>query len=197
MAVYVDDIILGARDEAKMTRVKEELSQSFEMKDLGPLHQFLGVKIAQNQPSGEIWIGQTSYTEKLLEKFGMNKCKPVSTPVNPDVKLSTNEAQDSECNQKMYQGAVGSLMYLSTKTRPDIAHAMSVVARFSSNPSNQHWTAVKRICQFLKGTVTLCLLYKKTQTRSSGTPGGRCWGPKIYLRLCFLTCRGSHHMEEQ
>ena len=91
----------------------------------------------------------------------MNECKPVSIPVNPDVKLSTNEAQDSECSQKMYQSAVGSLMYLSTKKRPDIAYAVSIVARFSSNPSNQHWTAVKRICRYLKGTVTLGLLYKK------------------------------------
>ena len=139
-----------------MTRVKGEWSQTFKMKDLGPLHHFL---VVTNQPSGEIWIAQTSYTEMLLEKFRMNECKPVSTPVNPDVKLSTIEAQDSECNHKMYQGAVESL-----------------VAR----------TAVKRKERLRRDhRVLRCRL------------GGRCWGPKISLRLCFLTCGGSHHMEEQ
>ena len=55
IAVYVDDIVLGGRSEAKMTAVKKELSHKFEMKDRGPLHHFLGVKIIQDQLAGVIW----------------------------------------------------------------------------------------------------------------------------------------------
>ena len=65
VAVYVDDIILGGKSESKLMEVKKELSKTFEMKDLGPLHHFLGVKIIQNSITGTIWIGQQSYSEKI------------------------------------------------------------------------------------------------------------------------------------
>ena len=54
---------------------ERDLSKKFEMKDLGPLHHFLGVKVIQDQLTGVIWIGQSSYTEKFLQKFGMYDCK--------------------------------------------------------------------------------------------------------------------------
>jgi hypothetical protein len=60
-----------------------------------------------------------------------------------------------------YQSAVGSLLYLST--RPDIVYAVSNIARFSSEPTKQHWTAVKRILRYLNGTQNFGLLYKKTE----------------------------------
>ena len=161
VAVYVDDIILGGRSEAKLNAVKEELSRRFEMKDLGPLHHFLGVKVIQDRLTGVIWIGQPSCTEKILQKFGMSDSKPVSTPVNPDLKLVSSESSDEVCNQQMYQAVVGSLLYLSTKTRPDIAYAVSSVARFCAKPTKEHWTAVKRILRYLKGTSNLGLLYRE------------------------------------
>ena len=54
----------------------------------------------------------------------MLNLKPVSIPVNPDIKLIAGENPDDVCNQQMYQAVVGSLLYLSTKTRPDIAYAV-------------------------------------------------------------------------
>ena len=159
IAVYVDDIILGGRSESKMEEVKKELSQQFKMKDLGPLHHFLGVTVTQDQGTGQVWMGQPTYTEQLLHKFGMSDCKPVRTPVNPEVKLTPCENEDNVYNQKMYQAAVGSLLYLSTKTRPDIAYAVGSVARFCAKPSNEHWTAIKRILRYLKGTTHFGLHY--------------------------------------
>ena len=59
----------------------------------------------------------------------------------------------------MYQSAVGTLLYLSTRTRPDITYAVSSVAKFSAKPTKQHWSAVKRIMQDLIGTVNFGLLF--------------------------------------
>ena len=53
-------------------KVKKDLSQTFEMKDLGPLNHFLGVKVIQDPTTGGIWIGQKSYTEKILQHFDMH-----------------------------------------------------------------------------------------------------------------------------
>ena len=91
----------------------------------------------------------------------MHDSKPVSSPVNPDIKLVAYENSDVVCNQHMYQAVVGSLLYLSTKTRPDIAYAVSSVARYCANPTKNHWIAVKRILRYLKGTCNYGLLYRK------------------------------------
>ena len=58
-----------------------------------------------------------------------------------------------------YSSAVGSLMYAMVYTRPDIAHAVGVLSRFMSNPGKEHWTAVKRVFRYLRGTSDygLCL----------------------------------------
>ena len=85
----------------------------------------------------------------------MDESKPVSTPVSPAVKLFHGETSDDGCDQQMYQAVVGSLLYLSTKTRPDIAYAVSSVARFCARPTKEHWIAVKRILRYLKGTSNL------------------------------------------
>ena len=58
-----------------------------------------------------------------------------------------------------YASAVGSLMYAMVCTRPDIAHAVGVVSRFLLDPGKEHWTAVKWILRYLKGTATFCLCF--------------------------------------
>ena len=75
-------------------------------------------------------------------------------------------ADDSdEVNQGLYQSAVGSLIYRSSRTRPDIAYAVSNVAQFSAKPNKQHWTAVKRILRYLQGTKFFGLLYAKEESK--------------------------------
>jgi hypothetical protein len=120
VAVYVDDLVLSGKCVKRIKEVKRSLSDRFKMQDLGKLHHFLGIKVLQNLVEGKVWIGQPSYVQKLLEKFGMQDSKPVSTPSAPDSKLIKKKAEDEEVDQKKYQAAVGSLLYLSTKTRPDI-----------------------------------------------------------------------------
>ena len=162
VAVYVDDIhvILAGRSEDSREEVKQNLSHKFEMKDLGALHYFLRVKIIKDLLGGVIWIGQPAYTEKILQRYKMHDSKAVSTPVNPDLKLVAAEDADKVVNQQMYQATVGSLLYLSTKTRPDIAYAVSSIARFCAQPTQQHWVAAKRILRYLKGTSNYGLSYK-------------------------------------
>ena len=59
-----------------------------------------------------------------------------------------------------YQSAVGSLLYLSTRSRPDIAFAVGNAARYCAQPTQLHWSAVKRILRYLKGTTHLGLMYR-------------------------------------
>ena len=120
VAVNVNDIILGGKNESILHQVEQELSKKFNMKDVGSLHHVLGVTVIEDQ---SVWIGQPTYTENVLHRFDMHNSWPVSSPVNPDVKLTACESPDNVCNQELYQAVVGSLPYLSTK--PDqILHSL-------------------------------------------------------------------------
>ena len=105
------------------------------MKDMGELHHFLGVKIVQKPDLKEIWIGQEAYTKGVLQKFGMESSKPMSTPAECETKLVKPTEDRERVDQVRYQSAVGNLLYLSTKTRPDIAHAVNKIARFIAEPT--------------------------------------------------------------
>ena len=91
----------------------------------------------------------------------MVNCKPVNTPMSTDLLTSSMSPISQEDIQEMadtpYREAVGSLMFLSVGTRPDISKAVSDVSRFLANPGKQHWLAVKRILRYLQGTKDLKL----------------------------------------
>ena len=161
VCVYVDDIILAGQQEGSIQQVKVALASAFDIKDLGRLNYFLGIKIEQKSDNS-IWIGQPAYIEKLLTTHGMQNCKPVNTPVSIGNKFVKANEEDEPVNQRQYQSAVGSLMYLAVSTRPDISYAVSSLARFSCKPTNEHWTALKRLLRYLKGTTNLGILYSNT-----------------------------------
>ncbi|CAB4023016.1 Hypothetical predicted protein, partial [Paramuricea clavata] len=159
VAIHVDDIILAGKTDEKIAKVKESIAERFQVKDMGELQYILGLQVIQED--GKVWIGQPTYTASIIKKYDMENCKPVETHVNLSSKL-VSAMEDSELfNKEEYQSAVVSLLYLSSATRPDITFAVNNVAKFSANPTNEHWTAVKRIFRYLKGTVNYGLLYSE------------------------------------
>ena len=95
--------------------------------------------------------------KKVFEKFSMENVKPVSTPLANHFRFSTSQCpktvEEIEDMSKIpYASAVGCLMYAMVCTRPNLAHAVSVVSKYMVNPEKQHWDAVKWIFRYLKGT---------------------------------------------
>ena len=176
IGVYVDDIIIAGRDLKQVEKVKATLAKSFDVKDLGELKYFLGVNVRIDRSNQSVWIGQPSYTENIMKKFGMENARPISTPVDTGTKLTKATESSEPVDQSIYQSAVGSLLYLSTKTRRDIAYAVNNVARFCSNPTKEHWTATKRIFRYLRGTANCGLLYKKTDSDALVGYSDADWG---------------------
>ena len=128
-------MLIVGQDRAQISKLKEELAESFEMKDLGPAKQILGVEITRDRKNRRLWLSQERYVERILERFNMKEAKPVTTPLGGHYKLSKSLCPSTEEeNKKMvaipYSSAVGSLMYAMVCTRPDIAHAVGVVSRF-------------------------------------------------------------------
>jgi hypothetical protein len=83
--LYVDDLVITGADLEEINRAKRQLAASFEMKDLGDLHYFLGIKVIRT-PEG-ILMSQRHYALSMLFKFGMAECKPISTPLDRTVNV--------------------------------------------------------------------------------------------------------------
>lgn len=111
-----------------------------------------------------IEIDQSTYVRKMLDRFGMSDSKPVKTPSDTSEKLSmqTVTPDDSLVGKVPFQEAVGSLLYLTQSTRPDIAFAVNDVSRFNHNHGQAQWRAVKRIFRYLKGTTDAKLRFTKS-----------------------------------
>lgn len=150
IAVYVDDLILVCNDLELLKTTKESLNASFDMRDLGELHYFLGIQVMRDRANKTISLSQSTYVETVLKRFGMQECKPVKTPMMVNEKLSkemssTTEEEKNKVHKNLYQCVLGCLTYLSTGTRPDIAEAVRVASQFMAIPGEQHFQAVKRI----------------------------------------------------
>jgi hypothetical protein len=124
---------------------------------------FLGLQI-DRKPDGSIKVHQSAYLEKVLVKFGMEGCTPLSTPI---IKDGEPEAKEELETRFPYREAVGALMYLMVGTRPDIAFAVGVVSRTLENPSPRDWNKVKRIMRYLRGSSTLGLTYKPNKEHNN------------------------------
>ena len=73
IAVYVDDLIIVAKSQEVMSKIKCDLSRQFKMKDLGKIHYCLGITIDYDQQKGCLRMHQRQYIHKLLEKYGLRK----------------------------------------------------------------------------------------------------------------------------
>ncbi|XXG84444.1 hypothetical protein AAC387_Pa10g1957 [Persea americana] len=165
LSLYVDDILLVCNDIVFLNETKDWLSTVFEIKDLGEAEFILEVKITRNRIKRILGLSQTTYIEKILEKFRMANASPVETPIDKGCKLSVMQCPQTDADTKRmasipYASAVGSLMYaMLSCTCPDICYAVGLVSRFQSNPGIAHWNAVKRIFRYLKGTKDMMLCY--------------------------------------
>jgi hypothetical protein len=163
LGIFVDDCFVVG-DLKHVADLKLKLCQTFPMHDLGKLTYALGIKITQNNNpnNNSISLCQDAYVNRLLEKFGMSDCREVSTPLPIKAQKEIDKNKPFE-DINLYQQLIGSLIYLSNITRPDIAYAVSHLARGMSKPTEDHWIQAKRVLRYLKGTPNLALIYSKSK----------------------------------
>ncbi|WVZ01025.1 hypothetical protein V8G54_027094 [Vigna mungo] len=162
--LYVDDMLIVGKNKIKITALKNALSKSFAMKDLGAMKKILGMKISRDCSRRMLWVSQEDYIEKILKRFNMHNAKSARVPIARHFKLSKsqcpkNEEEKKEMSKVPYSSAVGSLMYAMVCTRPDIGYAVGVVSRFLSNPGKEHWEAIKWILRYLRGSAKSSLCF--------------------------------------
>ena len=90
LCLYVDDILIFGTSLNMIKEVKDFLSQSFEMKDLGEADVILNTKLVK-ESNGGVTLTQFHYVEKVLSRFGYSDYKPVSTPYDVSAVLRKNK----------------------------------------------------------------------------------------------------------
>jgi hypothetical protein len=169
--VFIDDMTIAAKSKQEIQQIKNDLKAHFKLRDLGPTSFLLGVEVKRDRSMHTLSLCQRQYILNILDRFNLKDCNPVTTPLDPSVRLSSSmspqsEEEKNEMSSIPYLQAVGALMYLAVATRPDIAYSVGVLARFSKNPGMQHWKAVKHLFRYLKGTLD----YKLTYSANTSSP---------------------------
>ena len=154
LLVYVDDLLIVGTADA-VAQVKEELARKYTTSDLGECTQFLGIKV-ERRPDG-LFLSQKAYAERIVEKAGMEDAKPASTPLpmaHPlyEPRTETTEADRKFMERAPYRELLGSLLFLATRTRPDLMAAVSMLAKFQADPGIKHWKSLKSVIRYLKAT---------------------------------------------
>jgi len=159
IVTWVDDLLVVGKG-SEIASVKVMLMKEFEMKDLGPIQYFLGMKISCDSSNGSITINQANYVQQILERFGMAASKAVPTPITQGTRLVSMNV-DEPAESEEYQAIIGSVMYLMLCTRPDLTYSIQQLSQFCSEPSEIHLQTAKRVLRYMQGTATLGPKYTK------------------------------------
>jgi hypothetical protein len=160
LLLYVDDINLTASSTELLHHTISALQGKFGMKDLGPLHHFLGITV-ERRPDG-LFLHQWTYTLDILKRAVMGDCKSCTTPVDLQAKLAGDSGPPVE-DVSQFRSIAGALQYL-TFTRPDITYVVQQICLHMHDPREPYLTAMKRILRYLQGTPDYGLLLRRSSS---------------------------------
>lgn len=158
LVLYVDDVVIACGDISILNEIKCYLMKRFQMTDLQQIKLFLGIKVTRH--NNIITLDQSSYIKLILNKFNMQDCKPISTPL--ETKVNYEALQSEDTYNAPCKNLVGNLMYLMLCTRPDLSTCVNILSRYTNKNNKELWKCLKRVLRYLKGTINLKLTYRKS-----------------------------------
>ena len=164
VCLYVDDMIIVGSDDKMMASTKNMLNSRFDMKDMGLADVILGIKIKRT--SEGLILSPSHYVDNILGKF--DKDNSGITRMSVDVTLHLSKNKRESVSQVEYSRVIGSLMYLMSCARPDIAYAVNRFSRYMSSPGAMHWQGIARVLKYLHFTRDYGLHYTRYPTVSEG-----------------------------
>lgn len=185
--VYIDDILLTGTDSGFISHVKNVLHSSFTIKDRGLAKYYLGLEI--HRSADGLYVHQHKFVYDMLVDAGLEDCKPLSLPVDSNVKLSPHDVELLD-DPSLYRKYVGKLLYL-TVTRPDITFIVHHLSQFLQRPRAPHMLAVQRVLRYLKATpyqaISILLPLILSCEHSVIVTGVRVWTHKECLKASLAS----------
>jgi hypothetical protein len=196
--LFVDDFqsSFHREDQGEWNESKAKLVARFRTKDLGASTWILGMRITRDRKARTITLDQELYVTKALERYGLLQCKAAPTPGvvgaapaamvaaaavsataslanSPQEESANAERSQAPADRQLFQEMVGTLMYSAVSCRPDIAHAVQVLARSMQAPTEQHMQAAKRVFRYLAGSKDIGLIFGSRNGDSVADSRGR------------------------
>lgn len=177
VGIYVDDILVTATSEVKISKFLDDM-QVVELKDLGVVSKFLGITFRYDEEKG--WaLSQEHVIQDMLVNFELNKAAAVHSPIcsgqdgeeTGDLLPSGNAGSPRRPTIQTFQSLVGSLLWISRCTRPDISYAVHRMTRNAHAPTEADWRLAKQTAKYLKGTKKLKFLMNADK-EAMGEDGG-------------------------
>jgi hypothetical protein len=181
MLLYVDDVLVFDKDISVVQSIKQQVLSKFKGRDLGEVSTYLGIQVTRDRAARSIRLSQSNAIGELIAKQGLREANSRATPLQPGQQLvKEGEPLQWEGKVNPYAEIVGSLLYISNCTRPDISYAAGMLARYSSAPTVEHMAAAKGVLRYLAGTQHDNLVYKQCINPSSSSSEVRGYGDADY-----------------
>ena len=199
--LYVDDLLIAFNPECSyaMLEVKDSLLNKYQMKDMGEARRFVGIEITRTYDDqgllSTMILSQNAYVSEVIKRFGLgndsghdvvrdpkygygmqrikNRTGTYHTPMDLKIDIDNGAVDDQPMQDvRLYQSIIGSIMYAALGTRPDVAFAVTALAKFSAAPLQMHHTAAIRLLRYLRTTSNLGLHYHgfSSETRPDADP---------------------------
>lgn len=152
---YVDDISRMSRSKDEVARMKRDLGEHLDMRDMGRLH-FLRRGLFLRGADGAC-LSQNHYVEHLLNRSGTSSWEPVGTSIREGSLRVHAENESPPADKALLQELPGSLLFLSMQTQPDIRYVVYLLARYTFAPTQQPWTGLKGMLRYPRGTSSFAL----------------------------------------
>lgn len=165
---FVDDIsvLYDKRYTKEVDEFQSRLFEIYEMRNLGEIEWFIGVRVIRDRPHRLLWLCQDSYIDKLASKFNISSdTRHYNTPL-PVKALQKNTGQATAQEIYAYQQRVGSINFAAVITRLDVAHAASKLSEHLTNPSSRHLELANRTIDYLVGTRSLAIQFNGLSDQS-------------------------------
>jgi Reverse transcriptase (RNA-dependent DNA polymerase) len=177
IVVYVNDLIISGPNVEEVTELKNIIKGLFLCTDAGAMKEYL-CELFELRDDGAFVLSQRQSLLNVLQRFGMEYCKPCATRCV--YKENIDEAStDMSYTIFPYREVVGSLLYLATHTRPDISFTVGMLGRAMAAPSAQDVFAVKRLMRYLSGTLDYGLVLGGTGESTLIAYSDANWGGDV------------------
>ena len=151
ITAYVDDMLIASPSRKEIERTKAEIMNKWGTEDIGPVKEFLGIKITRERKQGKISLDLTVYIKGMVSKWLEKPSEKSWIPLQ-SVTSTTGGRKCTPERAKQYQELVGQLLWVSNTVQPDISFVVGVLARHMLEPIDSAWGAATHLLKYLNQT---------------------------------------------